>query len=249
MLSKKSIAVIKTLGENYRNGMYTGIRERQTEIALVNPFLCALGWEPCDLSQVHVQELVQKKPKGLIPDYALFVDDKIKFIIEVKKVGEKLNNPDFVEQIKGYFEAVPTADIAILTDGIKYWFFSYVGFKAPIMNITPFATIDISDLDIDNADSFVFMFEREIFVSRFTKYLSTADYIRERYMKGEKSEKRRERREAKKSFFKDASDLKLTVKGEEKPISRAQVKQLYDFTSNHARSAFSEPECDTHKKK
>jgi predicted type IV restriction endonuclease len=97
--------------------------EEATKMALVLPFLSALGYNVFDPSEVkpeHTMNIGGKKDEKV--DYAIFKDGKAVILIECKSCGSDLNEVTF-SQLKKYF-AFTEAKFGILTDGIIYRFYS-----------------------------------------------------------------------------------------------------------------------------
>lgn len=90
--------------------------EAATKQALVLRMLSILGWDPYDVEQVRPEYTVA----GKRVDYALRLSNSSKVFIEVKRLGENLE--DHQEQLLNYSfqEGVP---LAILTNGLTWWFY------------------------------------------------------------------------------------------------------------------------------
>lgn len=119
--------------------------EEATKTALIMPFINMLGYDSFDPTEV-VPEFIADVgiKKGEKVDYAIKKDDKIIMLFECKHCGADLNIKH-ASQLFRYF-AVTDARIAVLTNGLKYQFFTDL--EAPNkMDEKPFFEFDITDLD------------------------------------------------------------------------------------------------------
>ncbi len=118
--------------------------EEAAKHALVLPFLhYVLCWNIFNSFEV-VPEFVADigLKKGEKVDYALFKEGKLAFIMECKMPGAKLER-DHSSQLFRYFTALTACKIAILTDGIRYLF--YTDSDNPnVLDDSPFFVIDFT---------------------------------------------------------------------------------------------------------
>jgi hypothetical protein len=97
--------------------------EEATKHVLIIPFIKGLGYDPYDLQEVIPEFTADfAEQKGEKVDYALMQDGKPAVLIECKTVGKTLS-VDQAAQLFRYFQ-VTDARIGILTNGVKYRFFS-----------------------------------------------------------------------------------------------------------------------------
>jgi predicted type IV restriction endonuclease len=101
----------------------TVLTEQAAKTAFVLPFLQALGYDVFDPSEV-IPELTADHgvKKGEKVDYAIKQNDKVIILIECKTVGADLE-AKHAGQLFRYF-SVTDARFGVLTDGIRYLFFS-----------------------------------------------------------------------------------------------------------------------------
>ncbi len=119
--------------------------EESTKAALINPFLQALGYDTSDPRTVCFEFAADiGTKKGEKVDYAIKREDEIILLIEAKKVGTPLDSCK-ASQLHRYFHNT-SAHIAILTDGVRYEFFSDLD-KDNIMDEKPFMIFDFDKLD------------------------------------------------------------------------------------------------------
>lgn len=117
--------------------------EEQTKMYLIAPLLNLLGYNifnPDDVVAEYVADIGKKKGEKV--DYAIKINNEIEILIEAKAKNDNLENHDI--QLKRYFN-VTKAKIGILTNGIKYKFFTDLDDKN-IMDNKPFLVIDFFDL-------------------------------------------------------------------------------------------------------
>jgi hypothetical protein len=115
--------------------------EEATKMALVLPFLSALGYNVFDPSEVkpeYTMNIGGKKDEKV--DYAIFKDGKAVILIECKSCGSNLNEVTF-SQLKKYF-AFTEAKFGILTDGIIYRFYTDLN-DINKMDDEPFLELDM----------------------------------------------------------------------------------------------------------
>ncbi|GAB5388246.1 MAG: type I restriction endonuclease [Alphaproteobacteria bacterium] len=97
--------------------------EEATKQALILPFIQFLGYDPLNPAEVRPEHEASFSDRNKHKvDYAIFQDDLPVIAIECKQVGTQLR--DHRGQLKGYFNAVPTAKLGILTDGIRIELFA-----------------------------------------------------------------------------------------------------------------------------
>ena len=115
--------------------------ETNNVMFMIVKLLGALGWELSPLNMIfeyktdHVHDINKKVDIGLI------VKGEVEILVECKKFGESLDG--WVEQLAEYFENT-TAKLAILTNGVDYWFFARSG-VTQIMSRLPYASIKLTE--------------------------------------------------------------------------------------------------------
>lgn len=118
--------------------------EESTKNALVMPFISALGYDVFNPQEV-VPEFVADvgTKKGEKVDYAILQDGEVILLIECKKADDDLGKTQ-MSQLYRYF-TVTKARIAILTNGIQYWFYSDLE-EPNKMDTRPFLELNLDDL-------------------------------------------------------------------------------------------------------
>lgn len=118
--------------------------EAATQQYLIIPFIQLLGYDPLDPDEVipEAHASFSDKFKNRV-DYAICLASQPVIAIECKKVGT-LNEANRGE-LKGYFNAVPTVKLGILTDGLIYQLYTDTGLEN-MMDDEPFAVIDLNQV-------------------------------------------------------------------------------------------------------
>ena len=118
--------------------------EAATQQYLIIPFIQLLGYDPLDPDEVipEAHASFSDKFKNRV-DYAICLGGQPVIAIECKKVGT-LNEVNRGE-LKGYFNAVPTVKLGILTDGLTYQLYTDTGLEN-MMDDEPFAMIDLNEV-------------------------------------------------------------------------------------------------------
>jgi len=113
--------------------------EESTKLFLVMPMLGVLGFDYTNPFEVHPEHAADFSGSNKV-DLAILRDGAPIIAIECKKVGV-----DLVEeraQLRGYFNALVTTKLGILTNGVVYEFFVDSG-EPNIMDEEPFLTLDL----------------------------------------------------------------------------------------------------------
>lgn len=119
--------------------------EETTKHSLIIPFIQTLGYDVFNPQEVRPEFTADfGKKKGEKVDYAILNNDKAIIFIEAKAINENLQNHD--SQLSRYFNTTPTVKLAILTNGIKYKFFTDLT-ENNIMDSEPFFELDIMNLN------------------------------------------------------------------------------------------------------
>lgn len=119
--------------------------EEATKMALVAPFINALGYNVFDPSEVIPEFIADVGlKKGEKVDYAIMKDGKVILLFECKAYGTNLDHVHR-DQLYRYF-SVTEARIGVLTDGVIYRF--YTDLEEPNkMDVKPFLEFNLLDLD------------------------------------------------------------------------------------------------------
>jgi hypothetical protein len=98
------------------NKKLSSFDEASTKQAVVLRMLSFLGWDIFNVDEVYPDYAANSSHVS----YALRIGDTNKIFVEVKKIGEKLDNHQkkFVDIASG-----EGADIAVLTNGVIWWFY------------------------------------------------------------------------------------------------------------------------------
>ncbi|ATQ70050.1 MULTISPECIES: type I restriction endonuclease [Methylosinus] len=115
--------------------------EEATKNAFIMPFISALGYDvfnPHEVVPEFTADVGVKKGEKV--DYAIKINGKVAMLIECKPCRESLS-AQHMSQLFRYFSVVE-ARFSILTNGIKYWFFTDLDNKNK-MDSKPFFEFDI----------------------------------------------------------------------------------------------------------
>lgn len=119
--------------------------EEATKHALVLPFLRELGYDVFDAEQVVPEFTADFGIRsGEKVDYAILIDGAPVMLIECKKVGDSLDIAR-ASQLARYFNT-KQARLGVLTDGIRYKFFSDLN-ADNTMDSEPFFEVDVREID------------------------------------------------------------------------------------------------------
>lgn len=167
---------IKTLKDRIRS-------EEATKQSMVLPLLHILGYDIFNPEEVIPEVSCDISNKGDKVDYVIANNGKHEILIECKDCHQNLNN--HINQLRKYFVA-SEARFALLTNGIKYLFFSDHD-KANIMDEKPFYSLDMMDLSEDDI-SFIAGFRKGSFNSNLMLSLSQDIILQESIIKNLKQE-------------------------------------------------------------
>ena len=147
MLLDDLVGVIQTLKERISSHRdVLSANEYRTRVSLIDPLLCALGWDTADPTLVTVEyapDIGFKSDEQV--DYALFQDGQPIILIEAKRANKNLDNRKHFRQLFDYFAMMPSAKIGILTNGIQYRCYSDLK-NENVMDSKPFLNVDITSL-------------------------------------------------------------------------------------------------------
>jgi predicted type IV restriction endonuclease len=133
--------------------------EEATKNALILPFLGALGYDifdPTEVQPEHVADFAKKRSGGPAEkvDYAIYLNGVPVMFFECKSVDVEPHQHS--GQLARYFNATPSVKVAVVTNGVRYLFFTDLE-EQNIMGDKPFFTFDIlafSDRDVETLDAF-----------------------------------------------------------------------------------------------
>jgi hypothetical protein len=136
----EEISAISSRAESQMDHLST---EEATKNALIMPFIDALGYDVFDVQEVEPEFTADVGTKqGEKVDYAIKRDGDPVMLFECKKAGAELST-DHAGQLFRYFH-VTEARIGILTNGIRYRFFTDLE-EENKMDERPFLEVDILD--------------------------------------------------------------------------------------------------------
>ncbi len=118
--------------------------EAATNQYLVLPFFQLLGYDPLNPDEIipEAHASFSEKFKNRV-DFAICKDKEPVIAVECKKVGT-LSEANRGE-LKGYYNAVPSVKLGILTDGIRFELYTDTGLEN-MMDDEPFVRVDLSEV-------------------------------------------------------------------------------------------------------
>lgn len=121
-------------------------KEEATKSALVLPFINdVLGYDTRNLNEVRPEYSIDNAgKKDQRVDYAILKDGKPIILIECKCCTEDLARKD-IAQLKDYYPNIEGAKFGILTNGIKYKFYTDLE-KENILDEDPFLEMDVLNI-------------------------------------------------------------------------------------------------------
>ena len=137
---------ISELGKRAVSRMNNVSTEEATKNGLVMPFIRALGYDVFDPTEV-VPEFTADigERKGEKVDYAILKDGKPIMLFECKMLGHDLDTR-CATQLQRYFHGVPDVKFGVLTDGLRYRFFSDLD-RENVLDGKPFFEFNLLDHD------------------------------------------------------------------------------------------------------
>ncbi|MCL2624817.1 MAG: type I restriction enzyme HsdR N-terminal domain-containing protein [Planctomycetaceae bacterium] len=107
------------------------------------PLFSILGYSTGSASEVKTEFPIDKGRNQDYVDLVIMRDGKPCIAVECKK-GD-ISNPAWRKQLKNYFQNLPDAKFGVLTNGVKYQFFSDKD-QTNVMEEKPFFEFDVTDL-------------------------------------------------------------------------------------------------------
>lgn len=148
---------LRLLAEQAKRRMGHVKGEEATKQALVLPFLQTLGYDVYDPSEVqpeYVADFARKRGALEKVDYAVHLGGSPAIFIECKALS--VAPEDHEGQLARYFNATPSVHAAIITNGVRYRFFTDLA-TPNVMDASPFYEFDLQNFterDADNLRSF-----------------------------------------------------------------------------------------------
>lgn len=149
---------ISKVAEQVRKRADAVLGEEATKMSLIVPFISALGYDVYDPTEVipeYIADFAIKTRSGQKEkvDYAISISNSIVVLVEAKARNQKPEAHD--GQLKKYFNALLTAKVAIVTNGIEYLFFTDLR-NENMMDDEPFFIFNILNYDQKQLDNLQF---------------------------------------------------------------------------------------------
>ncbi|MEH2390802.1 MAG: type I restriction endonuclease [Nostoc sp.] len=170
---------ITKLSEQVRKRADQVVGEEATKMALIVPFLNALGYDVYDPSEVmpeYVADFAIKKAGQFEKvDYALAINNNIVMLVEAKARGQKAEAHD--GQLSRYFNGLLTTKVAIVTNGVEYRFFTDLRDKN-VMDKEPFFGFNILEYDTTDIDNLKFFHRDNFDITAITSHAEEMVYVK-----------------------------------------------------------------------
>ncbi|OUL32041.1 type I restriction endonuclease [Nostoc sp. 106C] len=170
---------ISRLSEQVRKRADQVVGEEATKMALIVPFLSALGYDVYDPSEVmpeYVADFATRRAGQFEKvDYALAINGTKVMLVEAKARGQKAEAHD--GQLSKYFNALVTTKVAIVTNGIEYRFFTDLRDKN-VMDKEPFFTFSILEFESKDIDNLKFFHRDNFDVAAIASHAGEMVYVK-----------------------------------------------------------------------
>lgn len=170
---------IAKLSEQVRKRIDNVSGEEATKMALIVPFLNALGYDVYDPSEVipeYVADFAIKKAGQFEKvDYALAINGSIVMLVEAKAYGHKADAHD--GQLSRYFNGLLTTKVAIVANGIDYRFFTDLRDKN-LMDKEPFFAFNILEYETKDIENLKFFHRDNFDVTAITNHAEEMVYVK-----------------------------------------------------------------------
>jgi hypothetical protein len=170
---------ISKLSEQVRKRADQVVGEEAAKMALIVPFLSALGYDVYDPSEVMPEYIadfaIKKAGQFEKVDYALAINQTIVMLVEAKARGQKAEAHD--GQLSRYFNGLLTTKVAVVTNGVEYRFFTDLRHKN-VMDKEPFFTFNILEYDSKDIDNLKFFHRDNFDAAAITNHAEEMVYVK-----------------------------------------------------------------------
>jgi hypothetical protein len=170
---------IAKLSEQVRKRSDQVLGEESTKMALIVPFLSALGYDVYDPSEVMPEYVadfaIRRTGQFEKVDYALAINGNIVMIIEAKARDKKAEAHD--GQLRKYFNSLLTTKVAIVTNGIDYRFFTDLRDRN-VMDKEPFFSFNIFQYNSKDIDNLKFFHRENFDAAAITNHAEEMVYVK-----------------------------------------------------------------------
>ncbi|AFY34780.1 type I restriction endonuclease [Calothrix sp. PCC 7507] len=169
---------IAKVSEHVRKRADQVVGEEAAKMALIVPFLSALGYDVYDPNEVmpeYVADFATRKAGQFEKvDYALAINGTTVMLLEAKARGQKVEAHD--GQLRKYFNALVTTKVGIVTNGIEYRFFTDLH-SQNIMDNEPFFAFNILEYDSKDIDNLKFFHRDNFDATAITSHAEEMVYV------------------------------------------------------------------------
>ncbi|WP_341530937.1 type I restriction endonuclease [Nostoc sp. UHCC 0302] len=170
---------ITKLSEQVRKRADQVVGEEAAKMALIVPFLSALGYDVYDPSEVmpeYVADFATRRAGQFEKvDYALAINGIKVMLVEAKARGQKAEAHD--GQLSRYFNGLLTTKVAVVTNGVEYRFFTDLRHKN-VMDKEPFFTFNILEYDSKDIDNLKFFHRDNFDAAAITNHAEEMVYVK-----------------------------------------------------------------------
>ena len=138
--------------------------ETTTRDFIIHPFFDLLGYQRIDdFTHEYIADVGGKRGRRV--DIAVTLGKgNPQFIVECKKVGTSFSDNHF-RQLNEYIHYTPSADIGILTNGVRYDFYLRNNDSTTGLHNAPFFSFDLSDFDRGDLETLALFYRPTISVA------------------------------------------------------------------------------------
>jgi hypothetical protein len=170
---------IAKLSEQVRKKVDRVVGEEATKMALIVPFLSALGYDihdPTEVMPEYVADFATRRSGQFEKvDYALAINGTIVMLVEAKARGQKAEAHD--GQLSKYFNSLIATKVAIVTNGIEYRFFTDMRYKH-VMDKEPFFSFNILEYNSKDIDNLKFFHRDNFDLTAISKHAEEMVYVK-----------------------------------------------------------------------
>jgi hypothetical protein len=147
--------------------------EESTKQALIIPFINLLGYDTTDPTVFHSEYSAGFDKEKEKVDYAILKSGKIIFLVEAKPVNDPLIVHD--KQLAKYFNSTREVKFAIITNGVKYYFYSDLNYQN-MLDEAPFFVFDFNNIQDNDINILQHFCNDEFEIGRMIRFAEELAY-------------------------------------------------------------------------
>jgi len=177
--SDSLLKTVELLSNRLKENDNKNLNESNTENFFIRPLFHALGYDSFNPEMFSFQYVVKPHTiKSGRVDIVLKIEGHPIILIEVKKLGEPLDNNSYIYQITQYFNLVQEVYFVILTNGSEYRFYKDLEHENLLDN-EPFFVFKLNEADQESIE-FLLRFSHQNFNSSKLKELALRNVRRDK---------------------------------------------------------------------